>query len=223
MATQENSKQFYVYLHSAPERGVFYVGKGIEARCKRIPRTHNIHHSRIIEKYGIKNISVTLIPCASEQHAFELEIEMIASLKKAGVKLANMTEGGEGASGYIHSEESKAKISIASSSRSELFRNKIYQMAKREAVKNLAAQINNDPSIITAEITKAVYKIIENHSSKGGIATYAIQRHNRAYRKLSKDERDAIIKHLVDSKKVTITLKNQKNKSQSKILMANPQ
>jgi hypothetical protein len=193
-------KQFYVYLHSAPERGVFYVGKGDKKRCKRIPRLHNIHHSRIINKYGIDNITVTMIPCDSEQQAFELEIAMISSMKKAGVKLTNMTEGGEGASGFIHTEESKVKISIAASIRSEPFRKTLYEIAKREAIKKMTTQIINDPSIMTTEIENTVHRIVERHSKKqkGCIAQSLIKNYSRAYRNLSKDDQKSIIKNLID-------------------------
>jgi hypothetical protein len=93
MATQENSKQFYVYLHSAPEINTFYVGKGDEARCKNVLRPHNPHHSKICMKYGTDNIAVTMIPCSNEQAALELETTMIIAMRKAGVKLINQTSG----------------------------------------------------------------------------------------------------------------------------------
>lgn len=80
-------------MHSAPEIGVYYVGKGDEARCKLISRPHNPHHTKICMKYGTDNIAVTLIPCVNEQAALELETSMIISMRKAGVKLINQTSG----------------------------------------------------------------------------------------------------------------------------------
>jgi hypothetical protein len=91
--TAATQKQFFVYLHSAPEIGVFYVGKGDEARCKLIARPHNPHHTKICMKYGTDNIAVTLIPCANEQAALELETSMIIAMRKAGVELVNQTLG----------------------------------------------------------------------------------------------------------------------------------
>jgi hypothetical protein len=48
----------------------------------------------------------------SEDEAFALEIERIAHWRELGVLLVNWTDGGEGVSGLVHSEESKNKMSI---------------------------------------------------------------------------------------------------------------
>ncbi len=109
-------KQFYVYAHLKPDvvdvHSIFYIGKGSGKRACFI-RRNNRHHNFVINKYGIENIIVRKILCDSEEHALKLETEMISILRRMGVNLTNVTEGGTGTTGYSHSEEAKKKISIA--------------------------------------------------------------------------------------------------------------
>jgi len=109
--------QYYTYLHMRPDKfgieSVFYVGKGNERRIKKISRKHNNHHTRIVNKVGVENVRVVSFPCISEGAAFELEKVLIKSLRDAGVKLCNQTDGGEGASGLVHSDAARAKVSAA--------------------------------------------------------------------------------------------------------------
>lgn len=110
--------QFYTYIHARPNTveasGIFYVGKGKETRAYTLKRS-NPHHSNIVGKYGAKNILVGVIDCSSESIAFELEKGLIKCLKRVGVNLSNLTAGGEGLSGYVPTEETRIKISMASS------------------------------------------------------------------------------------------------------------
>jgi hypothetical protein len=107
-------KTYYVYIHARPNtsnaHGIFYVGKGNADRASRISRSSNKYHTRIVNKYGKENIIVRKMACESEKHAFELEKLIISMLRRIGVQLANFTDGGEGASGFRHSEDAKGKI-----------------------------------------------------------------------------------------------------------------
>lgn len=104
---------FYAYVHCRPgaadSSGVFYVGKGKGARYRVLPK-RNRYHGFIVDKHGADNIEVAKLECSSEQIAFDLEQGLIKCLKRSGVQLTNMTEGGEGSSGYVMSGEAKAKI-----------------------------------------------------------------------------------------------------------------
>jgi hypothetical protein len=48
-----------------------------------------------------------------EELSFLVEMERIDQLKRIGVKLSNKTDGGEGPSGYSHTDEAKRKIAKA--------------------------------------------------------------------------------------------------------------
>lgn len=124
------TKQFYVYTHAKPDGSIFYVGKGLKARVNKIQRPHNSYHTNIVKKYGKENIIVRTMLCRSEQHALDLEVRMIAALRNGGVELVNLTDGGEGNSGWVVSQESRKRMSIAKKNMSPETRAKI-SMAKK--------------------------------------------------------------------------------------------
>ena len=94
----------------------------------------NPYYKSIVRKHGQKSIRIEVIRAASERDAFDLERSLIAKFRTAGVRLANMTEGGEGTSGFVqpahvgqavakawrgrkHTAETKEKISRAGKGR----------------------------------------------------------------------------------------------------------
>lgn len=103
------SPTFYAYIHCRPDGRPFYVGKGCDGRAFKMIR-RNSYHNNIVAKYGSENILVGILTCSSEDISFELEKGIIKCLRRSGIKLANMTEGGEGVSGYKHSEDVKIRL-----------------------------------------------------------------------------------------------------------------
>ena len=106
-------KSYYTYLHCKPDGTPFYVGKGEVSRKRGydFTQSRNRHYRAIVEKYGRESIQDFVFPCDSEQQAFNDEVQQIACLRNLGVRLCNMTAGGDGFSGGRHTPESKAKIS----------------------------------------------------------------------------------------------------------------
>lgn len=108
--------EFLAYVHARPHAtsvsGIFYAGKGKRSRAVDVLQGRNPYHSSIVAKYGAENILVGTIPCSSEKIAFELERGLIKCLRRMGVKLTNMTDGGEGTSGHIRPEEQRRAISL---------------------------------------------------------------------------------------------------------------
>lgn len=99
-------KNFYVYLHRREtDNSIFYVGKGKDRRAwSRSCR--NQHWKNVAAKHGV---SVEIYQSGmSEACALTLERIAIASLGIS--KLANVTFGGGGTSGYRHTDETRAKI-----------------------------------------------------------------------------------------------------------------
>lgn len=107
---------FYVYEHVRRDTGAaFYVGKGRGMRAHKLGASYgrSAHHGNIVKKSG-KPFVVVVQRGMSEHGAFCLERERIAYHRSNGTQLVNRTEGGEGASGYVHSpaalERMKARV-----------------------------------------------------------------------------------------------------------------
>lgn len=116
------TRKFYVYEHWRTDLGqCFYVGKGSLNRAKntsdRNSRYREIREDvrRAGSTIDIKFVATDL----DERTAFEIEISRIQYWRNAGVDLANLTDGGEGFSGFARplgirqSESAKRKLSLA--------------------------------------------------------------------------------------------------------------
>ncbi len=106
-------KQFYAYAHLRPDGTPFYIGKGFGKRSHEFTSGRTSHHRNIVAKHGRENIIVEVMPCRSEAEAFLREQLAIKALRRAGVKLVNITDGGEGCSGRPVSAETRAKIAAS--------------------------------------------------------------------------------------------------------------
>lgn len=143
---------YYVYQYLREDMTPYYIGKGSN---NRINEGHNV-------AIPIKKRRVIIADNLSEQEAFDLEIKLIAKhgRKDLGTGiLRNQTNGGDGASGNRHSEETKAKMRAEAKKREqkkkqegwtypESARNAISEMQKgvskpKEWVDNVAAALNN--------------------------------------------------------------------------------
>lgn len=100
---------FYVYAHERASDGkVFYIGKGRGNRAFT-KSGRNRHWAHVVGKHGL---NVRLIKSdMPEPCAFSLEMAMIASLGREN--LCNLTDGGEGTSGYSLSDFQKEKLLAA--------------------------------------------------------------------------------------------------------------
>lgn len=99
-----------------PDLTPFYVGKGKDGRCfDFIGRTD--WHRNIVKKYGKENIIIESQSCASENEAFFRERTIIKSLRASGIKLVNLSDGGEGSSGYKFTKSQRLHLSKAQKER----------------------------------------------------------------------------------------------------------
>jgi len=94
---------FYVYEHIRLDTmKPFYVGKGSGTRAYRKDGRNQYWHN-VVNKHGyIVNIVAENL---DEEMAFLAEIEKIDQLRRIGIALTNMTDGGEGTSGYVFKTE----------------------------------------------------------------------------------------------------------------------
>ena len=99
----------YIYEHIRSDtNAIFYVGKGTDKRMHSKHR-RNAHWNNIVRKAGGFTVR-EVCRHEDEELLFLAEQERIDQLKRLGVKLSNKTNGGEGPSGYRHTEATKQKI-----------------------------------------------------------------------------------------------------------------
>src|SRR5579864_1554981 len=101
------SVQFYAYLWLREDRTPYYAGKG----CGNRAFIKGVGHRQYPP---LDRLRVILFPQASEAKAFELERALIRFFGRKDLGtgcLRNVTEGGEGISGYHHT--ARAKINMA--------------------------------------------------------------------------------------------------------------
>ena len=108
------SGTYYVYEHWRLDRDeCFYVGKGRGGRAYSM-KNRNKHHQAICAKLSRIGFAmeVRIVACGlSEDDSFLMEKERIAFWRNIGCDLTNLTDGGEGISGFRHSDEIKKKLS----------------------------------------------------------------------------------------------------------------
>jgi len=102
-------KKYYVYRHIRLDTNTpFYVGKGKDKRCFSNKYRNKYWHN-IVNSVGY-DIEI-MLDNLTEQEAITKEIEFIKLYKSLGYCEANMTDGGEGLSGYKHSDLTKKRWS----------------------------------------------------------------------------------------------------------------
>lgn len=110
--------KFYVYVHKTMDGRVFYVGKGFGARDAETKKRSN-KWKAIVQTSGghiVERVAQNLSECG----AFELERRLIAIYGRAN--LCNLTDGGEGSSGYRHTDEAKTAVGDANRGRPSLYK-----------------------------------------------------------------------------------------------------
>lgn len=109
MAKVDSTSCFYVYVHRRSTDGrVFYVGKGKGRRAWTAQGRSN-YWRNIVAKHGL--IVEIVQDAMQEWWAFEMECELIALYGREN--LCNLTDGGEGPSGFLKSAETKRKIALS--------------------------------------------------------------------------------------------------------------
>lgn len=106
--------EYYVYVHLNPKtKEIFYVGIGKGNRAWNQWAGRNKFWENYVNKHGfeVELISENL----TRKQAEKIEISLIAELGRRqideGGTLVNRSSGGEGSTGYTHTEEFKQKLS----------------------------------------------------------------------------------------------------------------
>jgi hypothetical protein len=107
---------FYVYIIYRPNGQPCYVGKGRGRRIRRDDKRKTNQHLNNIMLQSIDPLHREKIEDGlTESEAFALEIRLIKEIgREPHWPLVNMTDGGEGPSGYRVTADTRSKISAAS-------------------------------------------------------------------------------------------------------------
>ena len=111
---------YYTYAYLREDKTPYYIGKGSGKRIYSKDRT--------IKPPKDKSRIIYLKQNLTEEEAFRHEIYMIAVLGRIDLGtgiLHNMTDGGEGSSGWVPSEESRRKMSQSSKGKTHSKESKI--------------------------------------------------------------------------------------------------
>ena len=102
-------KEYYTYAYLREDKTPYYIGKGKGNRLYK-------RGSRVFAPPKDKSKIIYLKKNLTEEEAFKHEIYMIDVFGRIDLGtgiLHNRTDGGDGVSGYIPSEETRKKISVA--------------------------------------------------------------------------------------------------------------
>jgi hypothetical protein len=92
----------------------------------------NNYWDKIVAKYGRPSVQI-LADWDTEEEAFSHEVLLINCFRDMGYELANLTDGGDGTSGYKQTEEHKEKLRKARTGKSihtEEFKQKLSDLHK---------------------------------------------------------------------------------------------
>ena len=117
---------FYTYIYQDPERNVpMYVGKGKDKRARiHLRKATNIRFRNRITALKMIGLSpiIEVFEMPDEDAALKEEVRLIALYGRVDLGLGtlyNGTNGGEGKTGYVTSEETKLKIGLANKNASK--------------------------------------------------------------------------------------------------------
>ena len=127
---------YYVYQHrKADSNEIFYVGKG---KGKRLTGTQgrNKYWKHTVAKHGY--VAEIVKDNLDEEFALLIEMELIDTYRKRGINLVNLTNGGEGLSGYSRpvSEKTKKILSEKAMGRPGCFKSEHFTEEMRQAIVN---------------------------------------------------------------------------------------
>lgn len=114
---------YYIYRHIRPDTNqVFYVGKGRNRRGRYLYERskskdrRNKYWWNIVRKNKGEYIVEIVAEFETQESCDAKEIEFIALYGRSNLKggtLCNLTDGGDGSTNIVHSEETKAKLRAA--------------------------------------------------------------------------------------------------------------
>lgn len=135
-----NSKKYYTYVHIKPTGEIFNVGKGTAKRAYKTSQRNKFWWN-IVNKYGYEVKIVKYYD--TEEEAKIAETKLIAKYRKAGFKLVNMTDGGDGGVGRVCSDITRKRLSKSCGGKNNGFYGKHHTEEIRKRISEANSGKNN--------------------------------------------------------------------------------
>ena len=176
----------YTYIHRCKDdiSRIFYVGKGSGNRINSEFHRSN-HWKNIVAKHGL--IVEKVATWNTHNEALEHEKFLIFCFRSMGIKLCNLTDGGDGVTGYVPSQEQRKKTSerMKNYVASEETKKKI-SLSKIGNKSRLGCKNSEKHKAITASIWKGK-KLSEEHKKKLSLAKLGKKWSNETREKRNKN------------------------------------
>jgi group I intron endonuclease len=157
---------FYTYSHCKLNGSIFYIGKGVGDRAWQKDNRNTYWHNTV-NKYGY-HIEV-LAQWETEKEAFEHEKFLISCFRDMGIKLVNLTNGGEGSAGYRWTDEQKANFDI-SGDKNPMFGKSHSKETRKKIAKKAKGRIVNEQTKAKISVKLKNRQFSESHLEKLSIA-----------------------------------------------------
>jgi len=145
---------FCTYAHYTPQGRLFYIGKGSSERRAHYLSGRNNYWQKVVAKYGKPDVQI-LAHWDTEEEAFDHERLLISCFRELGHKLCNLTNGGDGTSGYKQTAEHREKNRLASIGNKRALGHKVSETARKLMG---ADKIGKPTSLKQKEIASQVHK-----------------------------------------------------------------
>ena len=159
-----SSGTYYVYEHWRLDRDeCFYVGKGKAGRAFS-SKNRNRHHKAICAKLSREGFAMEVRMVATgltEEEAFNLEVERISFWREAGADLTNLTNGGEGSSGHVVSQELRSHLSNLNKGKPAAFKGRKHT-EEAKAILSAKAKLRGPPKLTP----ETIEKIAQSHRGR---------------------------------------------------------
>lgn len=181
-------KIYTVYEHVNKENGKKYVGitsRGVSVRWKKgYGYSKNTKIRRAFDKYGWENFEHNILyEDVNEETAKEIEKEYIEKYKTQDDEFGyNITSGGDGICGLIHSDNTKKKISEYAKERRGS-KNPNYKHKWSKEMKNKASERHKKENLSPETIRKMSESAIKN-ARKGELNPFYGQKHTEETKRL---------------------------------------
>ena len=187
------TEEYYVYAYLREDGTPYYIGKGKRDRA----------YSKTGRRFKAppKDRIIIILQNLTEEQAFSNEIDFILFYGRkdngTGI-LRNLTDGGEGVSGHIQSEETKRKLSKASMGNKKMLGKKHSEETKKKLVEcNTGRKHSEESKRKISEATKGISKNVGIVPWNKGKSGYNISSYKVPWNK----GKVGLVKHTEESKR----------------------